>query len=300
MRLGHRRIVRATGVRRGNARATTTQSAFGLIALAALVAGVGLALRLVPPLGPASAAAQGAASPSAGTTVGGDATAGRDLFLANCASCHGSQGQGTAVAPDIRGAGAALADYVLRTGRMPLPDPKAPSERRQVIFTDDQIRALVAFVASLGNGPAIPDVAISGADLALGRNLFIENCAACHGATAGGGSVGGGFVAPNLHNSEPTTVAEAVTVGPGPMPRFRFPQDELNALVAYVQQLRSQASPGGLAIAQLGPVPEGFIAGFVGLVLLIVLIRWVGRRPVAEPDEDEAPTAEASTGTSTR
>ena len=234
------------------------------------------------PFRPEPAAAQGAASPA--TTVGGDATAARDLFLANCASCHGPRGQGTAVAPDITGAGAALADYVLRTGRMPLPDPKAPSQRRRVVFTEPQIRALVGFIASLGGGPGIPDVAISGADLALGRALFIANCAACHGATGGGGAVGGGFVAPNLQMADPTTVGEAVAVGPGPMPKFRFPTDQLNAIAAYVQDLRSQPSPGGLPIAQLGPVPEGFIAGFVGLVLLIALVRWVGRRPAGEAD----------------
>ena len=173
-----------------------------------------------------------------------DATVGRDLFLANCASCHGAQGEGTAAAPNIKAAGAALADYVLRTGRMPLPAPNAPSERRPVIFSDEQIRELVGYVASFDSGPPIPEVALSGADLSLGRSLFIENCAACHGATGAGGAVGGGFVAPSLHQSDPLTVAEAVTVGPGPMPRFSFGQDQLNALAAYVQYLRTEPSPG--------------------------------------------------------
>jgi ubiquinol-cytochrome c reductase cytochrome c subunit len=248
----------------------------------------------VPLLGPAPVAAQGDPASASASTTTGDTASGRNVFLASCASCHGTQGEGTAVAPNIQNAGAALADYVLRTGRMPLPDPKAPSQRRDVVFTNDQIEALVAYVASLGNGPAIPNVSISGADLALGRNLFIANCAACHGATGAGGAVGGGFIAPNLHESEPVTVAEAVTVGPGPMPRFDFTQDQLNALDAYVQWLRDPPSPGGAAIAEVGPVPEGFIAGFVGIVLLVVLVRWIGRRPLAEPEAEPGPTTSGS------
>ena len=269
------------------ARARDPRPTLGLIALVAVAAGLAMVLRIAP-LAPPALAAQ--ASPSASTTVGGDATAGRDLFLANCASCHGPQGNGSAVAPDITGAGAALADYVLRTGRMPLPDPKAPSQRRPVLFTDDQIRALVGFIASLDSGPAIPNVAVSGADLALGRSLFIDNCAACHGAGGAGGAVGGGFIAPSLHDADPTTVGEAVTVGPGPMPRFAFNSERLNALAAYVQELRNEPAPGGLPIAQLGPVPEGFLAGFVGIVLLLLLVRWIGRRPMGEADAGGAVT----------
>jgi ubiquinol-cytochrome c reductase cytochrome c subunit len=261
----------------------------------ALVVGLAAVLRVVPLAPPALAAEAAQASPSASTTVGGDAAAGRDLFLANCASCHGPQGQGSAVAPGITGAGAALADYVLRTGRMPLPDPNAPSQRRPVLFSDDQIRALVGFIASLDSGPAIPNVAISGADLALGRSLFIDNCAACHGAGGAGGAVGGGFIAPNLHDADPTTVGEAVTVGPGPMPRFAFTSERLNALAAYVQELRHEPDPGGLPIAQLGPVPEGFLAGFVGIVLLLILVRWIGRRPMGEADAGGDVTAPGPT-----
>jgi ubiquinol-cytochrome c reductase cytochrome c subunit len=247
----------------------------------ALVAGV-LAIGAIT-IGPTLAAALPTShATTAAQTQGGNVDAGRNLFLQSCAACHGPLGQGTALGPDITGAGAALADYVLRTGRMPLPDPNAPSQRRPPAFTPDQIADLVAFVASLDNGPPIPEVTTSGADLALGRDLFIANCAACHGASGSGDAVGGGFVAPSLHQADARTVAEAVTVGPGPMPRFSFQQDELNALAAYVEYLQTQPSPGGLPVAEIGPVPEGFIAGFVGLIALIVVVKWVGR---AKPSE---------------
>ena len=207
-----------------------------------------------------------------------DATLGRDLFLANCASCHGAHGEGTAAAPNIKAAGAALADYVLRTGRMPLPAPNAPSERRPVIFTDEQIRDARCVRRVVRLGTADPRGRGVGRRPLPGTEPLHRELRRLPRRNGRGGAVGGGFVAPSLHQSDPLTVAEAVTVGPGPMPRFSFGQDQLNALAAYVQFLRTQPSPGGLPIAQVGPVPEGFIAGFVGLGLIMVLVQWIGRR----------------------
>jgi ubiquinol-cytochrome c reductase cytochrome c subunit len=133
-------------------------------------------------------------------------------------------------------------------------------------------------------------VNVNGADIALGRELYILNCASCHGAAGSGGAVGGGFVAPSLHESDPLTVAEAVTAGPGPMPRFVWDQHELDAIAAYVHQLRTMPNPGGLAVTALGPVPEGFVAIFVGLVAMVALVRWIGRRgEVVHPAEPPNP-----------
>jgi hypothetical protein len=75
------------------------------------------------------------------------------------------------------------------------------------------------------------------------------------------------------------------------MPRFAFTSERLNALAAYVQELRHEPDPGGLPIAQLGPMPEGFLAGFVGIVLLLILVRWIGRRPMGEADAGGEVTA---------
>lgn len=268
------------------------RSLAGLGCLALVALGIGIGAMASP-----RASAQTVVSASSIQVQSNDA-AGRDLFLANCAACHGAQGAGTTVAATIVNAGPAMTDYVLRTGRMPLPDPNSPSVSRTPIFNSQQIAALVAYVSSLGSGPAIPQVAISGADVALGRDLFIANCAACHGAAGTGDAVGGGFVAPSLHEADPLTVGEAVTVGPGQMPVFHFKQPELNALAAYVQQLRSLPSPGGLPMAEIGPVPEGFVAGFVGLVALLGLVRWIGRRTQSPlpPIVDATPGDEVSTG----
>ena len=264
------------------------RSVGGILCIALVAVGVWAATLASPKVG-----AQAVTSASSIQVRANDAV-GRDLYVATCAACHGPQGAGTNVAPDITHAGPALTDFVLRTGRMPLPDLNAPSVRRTPILTEEQIVALVGYVSSLGSGPPIPQVVISGADMALGRDLFIANCAACHGAAGTGDAVGGGFVAPNLREADPLTVAEAVTSGPGPMPVFQFTQSELNAVAAYVQGLGTMAAPGGLTIAEVGPVPEGFVAGVFGLLTLLILARWIGR-PRPSP---LAPIADGQVGVS--
>lgn len=262
--------------------------ALGALAWAVLSGATGSPSQ-APTAAPASSAGTAGTISAAGSAVIGDPVNGRNLYLQSCASCHGQQGEGTAVAPALTNVGSALVDFVLRTGRMPLSAPTDPSRRKPPAFGPSAIADLDAYVGGLGNGPGIPNVAISGADISLGRDLYIANCAACHGATGAGGAVGGGFVAPSLDQADPLTVAEAILTGPGPMPRFRFSQAEVNAIAAYVEETHHPASPGGLAVAEVGPVAEGFLAGTIGIVTLLVVARWIAR-----PEAGDA-AAEAGT-----
>ena len=94
-------------------------------------------------------------------------TDGKALYGGNCATCHGSLGEGRTSAPlrgvgnrpglgpSLRGVGALAADFYLRTGYMPLKSPSAEPRRSRVLFTDRQLDALIAYVASLGNGPPV-------------------------------------------------------------------------------------------------------------------------------------------------
>ena len=215
--------------------------------------------------------------------------AGTALFQSQCASCHGLQGQGTAYGPSLVGAGAAGADFYLRTGRMPLSAPGQPVVRRQPVLTEEQIQELVAVVASLGDGPEIPKVT-SGGDVSDGSRLYIANCAACHGATGAGNAIGGGNLAANLHQATPTQIVEAMRIGPGAMPKFAFSEDQEASIAAYVQFLQNQPSPGGLEIGGLGAVAEGFVAIGIGLVLFVLAAMFVGRRShEGEPSEDPPP-----------
>ena len=202
---------------------------------------------------------------------------GLDLYEAKCASCHGPNGSGTEFGPTLRGVGAASADFQLRTGRMPLADPTAEANRKPQVLEDDEIEALVAYVASLGEGPEIPEVNTTGADLSNGAELFAANCAPCHGASGNGGAVGDDAFAPSLYVSKPLDVAEAVIVGPGEMPVFAFGEEDRNAIVAYVRHLQEEDAPGGLDIGGIGPVPEGYVAWVVAMVVLVIVIVLIGR-----------------------
>jgi len=259
------------------------QAAGGLVALAAIL---GLGGILAAPLALGQASPSGAGGDASAAVTQGS-SAGAALYLHSCASCHGEQGAGSLYGPNIQDAGAALVDFVLRTGRMPLAAPGQQMQRGEPAFDDADRAALVAYVAAFGQGPDIPDVQTEGADVANGRSLYVANCAACHGPSGGGGSVGGGFVAPDLGRADPQTVGEAVISGPGPMPRFSFSPEQLRDLAAYAVNLRNSPHPGGVTGPTVGPVTEGFIAG-LGLLGLLLVARFIGvrqgRRPAAAED----------------
>jgi ubiquinol-cytochrome c reductase cytochrome c subunit len=213
-------------------------------------------------------------------TPAGDVHRGYTLYAVHCASCHGTAGEGTADGIPLAGIGAAAVDFVLRTGRMPLTDPRQPMYRRPSSWTEQQVADVVAYVTSLGpGGPAIPAVDPARGDLAYGRKIFADNCEPCHGAAAQGATVGGGVEAPPLHQATALEIAEAVRVGPDPMPRFDtglISQYDLDSVVQYVIWLRHPPDPGGFDLGHVGPVAEGFVAWAVGLAAVVVILRFIG------------------------
>jgi ubiquinol-cytochrome c reductase cytochrome c subunit len=203
---------------------------------------------------------------------------GRELFLVGCASCHGQNGEGTPQGVDLRGAGAASADFQLSTGRMPNTAPDRQSVTKRSPYTRREIDDLVAYVASLGPGPPIPDVHHPRGDLQEGGQLFLDNCAACHSAAGNGGALSVGRDAPTLHGATPVEVAEAVRTGPGNMPVFgsgTFTPQQVNSIVRYVEYLKDPEDPGGLPLGLVGPITEGLVAILVGLGALMLLTRWI-------------------------
>ena len=207
---------------------------------------------------------------------------GRDLFVANCAICHGDTGSGGEDGPDLRGASPALVDFVLRTGRMPLPDPDARMVRRQPAFSDEQREALVAYVREIAEvEPAIPFVDADDGDLQRGRDVFEANCAACHSASGQGIAVSQNDIAPALTVASPIEIAEAVRSGPGVMPQFSedlLDQHDLDSVVRYVEYLRERDAPAGIAFGRSGPVSEGLIAWGLGLTSLVLAAYLLGER----------------------
>lgn len=210
----------------------------------------------------------------------GATAAGEELYRQHCVQCHGVAGQGTYRGPTLAGTGAAGADFYLRTGRMPIADPDEEVEGGDPHFEEEQIRHLVDYVAGLVEGPAIPRIAVDGADRARGGELYRLHCAACHNWDGKGGALVGGQNAPRIHTLPPTLVAEAVRVGPGSMPTFSpdvLSDEDLEAVVAYVLYLRDPRDAGGHGLAHWGPATEA-LAAFVALAGLLLVTGWLGSR----------------------
>jgi ubiquinol-cytochrome c reductase cytochrome c subunit len=213
-----------------------------------------------------------------------DVQAGNKLFLANCATCHGISGLGGAAGPTLAGVGAAAVDFQVGTGRMPLSGPGVQAARsNKVMFSDDQIASLAAYVATLGPGPAIPSEQYTNGNgnLAYGNELFRVNCAMCHNFAGSGGALTRGKYAPSLHNISGKQIYEAMATGPESMPVFNdnnlSPTDK-NDIISYLHELDQSKNPGGMNLGNLGPVSEGMFAWVFGLGLMIGAAVWLGSK----------------------
>jgi quinol---cytochrome-c reductase cytochrome c subunit len=206
---------------------------------------------------------------------------GQQLFVASCSTCHGLDAQGTTQAPSLIGAGAAAVDFQMATGRMPAKELGAENDRKPTDFTPQQITDIASYIASLGGGPAIPPasaVSSSGANTALGEELFSTNCAQCHGFGGGGGALTYGKNAPPLTASTPTQIYEAMLTGPEAMPVFgdgTITPAEKKDIIAYVTQTRTEDNPGGFSLGRTGTVPEGLLGWVGGLGFLVLIAMWL-------------------------
>ena len=142
-------------------------------------------------------------------------------------------------------------------------------ERKAPSYTEAQIAALAAYIATLGPGPAIPtaeQLDTTNADLAVGGELFRTNCAQCHNFAGKGAALTEGKYAPSLMEATPQQVYEAMLTGPQNMPVFgdgtltREKQD----ILKYVAHLQTQTQPGGFALGSFGPVTEGALLFTLG------------------------------------
>lgn len=207
-------------------------------------------------------------------------------YVRDCAWCHGQSGEGTNRGPSLRDVGAASADFNLRTGRMPIGAVDEAPRRSEPAYSANEIEQMVSFIAGLGEGPAIPAVDPDSGDLALGAELFRDNCAACHSVTGAGGAMAQGNFAPSLVGSTPLDVAEAMLIGgegtfTGSMPVFgpeMFDDHEMNSVLRYVEYLQEPQHAGGAALGRTGPVGEGLVALGIAVPALILFMRWAGSR----------------------
>jgi ubiquinol-cytochrome c reductase cytochrome c subunit len=216
---------------------------------------------------------------------------GRDLYGANCSTCHGSNGDGitqptpgaggvNGQGPSLKDAGALAADFYLRTGYMPLSSPGAQPWRSRVLLSEREIRALVAYVASLGNGAPVPKPQPERGSVSEGQRLFTEHCAGCHQVVAEGGYVTDARVPP-LDQATDVQIAEAVRIGPYVMPSFsprQITDHQLDSVIAYVDYAKHPDDRGGWSIGHIGPIPEGMVTWLLAATVLVATCMVLGKR----------------------
>ena len=250
---------------------TPLRSIGGLVALGTFAAWLGLS----GVFGSATASAGQAGTPAAGDLpAAGDVAAGRSLYLNTCAACHGSQAEGSQLAPGLREAGhradrlhgADGPDAARRTGRAGAPrGPHAAPVR------DPEPARLHGHLDERSAGARQPFHRDLGGRPGRGPRPVHRQLRGVSRRDRGGGRGRWRDRGPPLDRSEAIDVLEAVAGGPDPMPKIlvrprRHAGDRrLRGLPARPGQ------PGGSTIALVGPVPEGTDRGCVGL--------WPGRHP---------------------
>ncbi|WP_309136310.1 cytochrome bc1 complex diheme cytochrome c subunit [Nocardioides campestrisoli] len=220
---------------------------------------------------------------------------GRELFLVGCSSCHGLNGEGIRTArdgynlgPSLVGVGAAAVDFQVGTGRMPMSNPGQQAPRKERLYNEEETKAMAAFVASLGPGPAIPsseDYSIDGLSederqeaISRGGQIFLTNCTACHNFNGSGGAMPRGGYAPSLKGVDEKHIYEAMLTGPQSMDVFsngNIPPDAKRDVIAYLKSLEDEPEYGGFGLGGLGPVSEGVFAWVVGIGSLVGFAIWI-------------------------
>ena len=173
---------------------------------------------------------------------------GRPAFADTCAPCHGAGGGGTKGYPNLNdddwlwgGTLAAIEQTIrhgARSGDKDDHEGNMPAFGRDGILKAPQISAVADYVRSLSGLSTEP-----GIDLGIGKKVFADNCALCHGPDGKGNRELG---APNLtdkiwlYASDKETIMEGIRNGRGAvMPAWngRLNESTIKALTVYVYSL---------------------------------------------------------------
>jgi cytochrome c oxidase cbb3-type subunit 3 len=170
---------------------------------------------------------------------------GKSAFGNNCAPCHGSGATGAVGYPNLQdddwlwgGSLEAIQQTITVGARSTSPDTRQnamPAFGKDALLTPDQIDKVADYVLSLsGSGGAATDE---------GKQIFADNCAACHG-DGGVGSTDLG--APNLtdkvwlyHGTKEGIVAQITNPQLGVMPTWggKLDTTTIKSLAVYVHDL---------------------------------------------------------------
>lgn len=171
---------------------------------------------------------------------------GRAAFKDNCATCHGTGGEGGRGYPNLNDDdwlwGGHIEDiyrtiqYGIRSGHEEMRYSQMPRFGADGLLKRDEISNVVDYVLSLSGGEKKPTYE-------KGRQIFQSQCASCHGPEGKGGRE---FGAPNLtdaiwlYGGDRKTVYETVFYArQGVMPTWaeRLDENTIRQLAVYVHEL---------------------------------------------------------------
>lgn len=216
---------------------------------------------------------------------------GGEVFQANCAACHGTRGEGgregdleVVNGPAIAGLELAYIDLTVRTGRMPIAEPSVGVRAEELGDADREALNVYALEA-LGARGTLPEV--SSGDASRGQDVYVRNCAACHGAAADGGISGANVQVPPLVGLDGIAIASATRVGPFEMPAFDaavIDDEAIDDIIGYLDLV--DATPRSYAgvreVDQIGTALFGIPLALVAAVVALVVARarrWYPREP---------------------
>jgi len=184
------------------------------------------------------------------------AALGQPLYQTHCASCHGTDGRG--VMPGARN----FNDLDYMRGEAPASFYAAVTEGRgempsfQEVVTSDERWDLVLYMWRFSTNADA---------LALGKNIYDANCAACHGADGVGKVLGASDFTDlrYMDDRAPRDLYLIITQGKGSMPAWqgRLTQDERWAVIDFLRTFTYEADlPGEVAVEPLTQPTSGEVA----------------------------------------
>jgi len=176
-----------------------------------------------------------------------NAADGRAIFMSKCKNCHGEDRMGGTLAPQLKGTefikgNAEEIKNTILTGRTGAQKRyrHLPMSMPRFTFTVEELDAIVSFLKDdLGSG--------SGAVGMDGAVIYANKCKMCHMHEGRGGSMAPKLAASHFIRGDADAVKDVILSGrsgtqkhstyPMSMPKFRFSDAELDALVEYLQSL---------------------------------------------------------------
>jgi cbb3-type cytochrome c oxidase subunit III len=173
-----------------------------------------------------------------GISKGGDASSGKQLFVAKCGGCHALADAGTngAVGPNLddafrydrqQGYEDSTIEQVVRD-QIEIAGGRMPAN----LVRGNDADNVAAYIASVAGVPG------KGGKLTSGKDIFVANCGSCHTLKDAGTS---GSVGPNLDQLKPALarVQRQVINGGTVMPAFKgkLTDAQIKAVAKYVSSV---------------------------------------------------------------